>query len=117
MELSNFYPRPPRGGRHLATLDTLTTAADISIHALREEGDGHPVAGLAVIGFISIHALREEGDLAISHNCYLFTFISIHALREEGDGFLLFITIVALNFYPRPPRGGRPAYRVQTSNV
>ena len=34
----NFYPRPPRGGRHctfLAARFRLT----ISIHALREEGD------------------------------------------------------------------------------
>ena len=33
--------------------------------------------------------------------------ISIHALREEGDhsGQKRILTI--LNFYPRPPRGGR----------
>ena len=35
---SNFYPRPPRGGRHAAGA-TAASAADISIHALREEGD------------------------------------------------------------------------------
>ena len=35
----NFYPRPPRGGRlDNGFADTLLT--DISIHALREEGDG-----------------------------------------------------------------------------
>ena len=78
----------------------------ISIHALREEGDvsGALVeAGLAkflstpsarrathnakTVGglvYISIHALREEGDFhgrthSSGHQ------ISIHALREEGD--------------------------------
>ena len=34
----NFYPRPPRGGRHRA-LDSMMDKWDISIHALREEGD------------------------------------------------------------------------------
>ena len=34
--------------------------------------------------------------------------ISIHALREEGDEFIDFILEALSNFYPRPPRGGRP---------
>ena len=81
--LTNFYPRPPRGGRQQdgtrenilykflstpsarrATAAFLHTAAEraISIHALREEGD--VIAGAkSVLANISIHALREEGDL------------------------------------------------------
>ena len=55
----------------------------ISIHALREEGDGSAGVGRS-IELISIHALREEGDLRYprppAHQG-----ISIHALREEGD--------------------------------
>ena len=34
----------------------------ISIHALREEGDGSPMGWDGFGGKISIHALREEGD-------------------------------------------------------
>ena len=34
----NFYPRPPRGGRHLPN-QWLRIGREISIHALREEGD------------------------------------------------------------------------------
>ena len=34
---------------------------------------------------ISIHALREEGDPGVRHGCALDVGISIHALREEGD--------------------------------
>ena len=34
----NFYPRPPRGGR-LFEVFPEQTRRDISIHALREEGD------------------------------------------------------------------------------
>ena len=33
---------------------------------------------------ISIHALREEGDDGLSR-AVMFQLISIHALREEGD--------------------------------
>ena len=34
----NFYPRPPRGGRPTLLLAAVEEP-DISIHALREEGD------------------------------------------------------------------------------
>ena len=37
--LRNFYPRPPRGGRHLSVRCHRVPSL-ISIHALREEGDG-----------------------------------------------------------------------------
>ena len=34
--------------------------------------------------------------------------ISIHALREEGDGGRGLVDLRLFDFYPRPPRGGRP---------
>ena len=34
--------------------------------------------------------------------------ISIHALRVEGDNNRRFLQWQKLNFYPRPPGGGRP---------
>ena len=80
----------------------------ISIHALREEGDPRRQhrrpAGLK----ISIHALREEGDaeFAVLHQV---TEISIHALREEGDSVTSASATRTADFYPRPPRGGRPS--------
>ena len=81
---SNFYPRPPRGGRLLpAELDV--AVLDISIHALREEGDPCSDARRGKRR-ISIHALREEGDLPENVSC-VGLLISIHALREEGDLF------------------------------
>ncbi len=80
---SNFYPRPPRGGRRADFLQR-RSAKLISIHALREEGDTFRLkirtrpkyfyprpprggrrglqGGTAVGEGISIHALREEGD-------------------------------------------------------
>ena len=81
----------------------------ISIHALREEGDGSSAAeGSEQIQFlstpsarratftvpvhgqpeyISIHALREEGDHWLSSLSARRWRISIHALREEGDWY------------------------------
>ena len=66
--------------------------------------------GAAVQGFpaeeISIHALREEGDhgsLQHDHD----EPISIHALREEGDLWDALRDAARNDFYPRPPRGGR----------
>ena len=35
---ADFYPRPPRGGRHYMGIPTKVSKG-ISIHALREEGD------------------------------------------------------------------------------
>ena len=55
---------------------------------------------------ISIHALREEGDDG-RHRCGRAKHISIHALREEGDARPVRKPIGQAYFYPRPPRGGR----------
>ena len=168
----HFYPRPPRGGRlailyrnplHPVFLSTpsarratctvarsysadnqfLSTPSarratlvyirdgrnhQISIHALREEGDP-PTCVYLRSHNISIHALREEGDPTASR-CYLnadnfyprpprggrpwrqaarrfHKIISIHALREEGDSGVQLLREPHRNFYPRPPRGGR----------
>ena len=63
---------------------------------------------LYTIFLISIHALREEGD-ASGRQRHHQRRISIHALREEGDSPLSTTRKSSANFYPRPPRGGRPA--------
>ena len=57
---------------------------DISIHALRVEGDK---AQLQTVDdkLISIHALRVEGDMFSAGDIVTLK-ISIHALRVEGDG-------------------------------
>ena len=79
----------------------------ISIHALREEGDGKTGAE-SIPMLISIHALREEGDPVFHLVRSNHVTISIHALREEGDRSVAFSLSVRSDFYPRPPRGGRP---------
>ena len=81
----------------------------ISIHALREEGDRTEEAKKRE-NIISIHALREEGDQNTTKN-NITGAISIHALREEGDNASINKVLAGFNFYPRPPRGGRPEAR------
>ena len=77
----HFYPRPPRGGRRGASSGL--SCPQISIHALREEGDDCRRRQFPCEE-ISIHALREEGD-PIAAEDFVTEDISIHALREEGD--------------------------------
>ena len=124
----HFYPRPPRGGRlgggqFYATTDQFlstpsarratiqdrpeTPKGGISIHALREEGDW-PVQGCTRQAGISIHALREEGD-GVWHcpNCNHRVFLSTPSARRATRRSALSARH-PVNFYPRPPRGGRP---------
>ena len=83
------------------------SASRISIHALREEGDAQTINELYHDFAISIHALREEGDM-FNRSCIVRSSpISIHALREEGDPSFFCAFLHGLDFYPRPPRGGR----------
>ena len=58
---------------------------------------------------ISIHALREEGDYRWRCLRRPDRGISIHALREEGDKYRRLSFRCRIDFYPRPPRGGRLA--------
>ena len=103
--LSNFYPRPPRGGRPLDSWH-YGDNYKISIHALREEGDISAALadGLTII---SIHALREEGDLKhvksfIPHTIFLST-----PSARRATSMCTRCSKRPRNFYPRPPRGGR----------
>ena len=58
---------------------------------------------------ISIHALRVEGDYKHFFNRFAEVKISIHALRVEGDTCdVRTLELALLDFYPRPPGGGRP---------
>ena len=101
-----FYPRPPRGGRPRQH-QPAPLRGSISIHALREEGDFQAENDLCQLVRISIHALREEGDRVPAQVRQPAQSISIHALREEGDLILWKSADGVTDFYPRPPRGGR----------
>ena len=129
----NFYPRPPRGGRRARWNPLVLIPVFLSTPSARR-ATAIDVSG-QIGRQISIHALREEGDLSASYY-YTFSKISIHALREEGDQEQLLAEInrrrflstpsarratcsplcrlcTPRHFYPRPPRGGRRVPRTR----
>ena len=106
-----FYPRPPGGGRltsnifFLCIKEFLSTPSGWRATTIRgcDQSDWQ----------ISIHALRVEGDRKKVQQMSKFTTISIHALRVEGDGFMHLSIVSSLYFYPRPPGGGRLGRRMK----
>ena len=80
---SNFYPRPPRGGRP-GLGDKWFQDHQISIHALREEGDHSPASSAPMALYFYPRPPRggRPGCTTADGNAEV---ISIHALREEGD--------------------------------
>ena len=99
-----FYPRPPRGGRPARRLDPREVIKFLSTPSARRATARCFLS--EQVYQISIHALREEGDSGIAWKSPCGP-ISIHALREEGDGMTWIVSWYLFNFYPRPPRGGR----------
>ena len=103
----NFYPRPPRGGRRPATAASSLPCA-ISIHALREEGDLILCLLItSVYQFLSTPSARRA-----TFNCSLQRlsrggFLSTPSARR-ATSVSTALRQTASNFYPRPPRGGRP---------
>ena len=78
-----FYPRPPRGGRPLVSMPGVPRKS-ISIHALREEGDG----------------------MLVTRSMSSLIFLSTPSARRATSSHPIPVTSHQ-NFYPRPPRGGR----------
>ena len=129
----------PSARRATVVVDERLTGQGISIHALREEGDGAAVMAAAVNSYfyprpprggrqkakimaasileISIHALREEGDSAGP----LFGRglpISIHALREEGDAGLGFQQLLRdISIHALREEGDLPRPTIRTQAV
>ena len=88
-----FYPRPPRGGRRRGFL-LPARLPPISIHALREEGD----ADLALF-------TTHDGVFLSTPSARRATVSFPASCRDRK------------NFYPRPPRGGRPGQIIHTVDV
>ena len=122
----DFYPRPPCGGRprmsriwilwrlFLSTPSVRRatgaavdrhTGRQISIHALRAEGDCSDLVTYIHIA-ISIHALRAEGDLQLGSQLrHQGLFLSTPSVRRATN--VVVVWNLLQNFYPRPPCGGR----------
>ena len=123
-----FYPRPPRGGRQLRSATLSSRSVFLSTPSARRATTTTlpicqevfyfyprpPRGGRLDYKFkhcnsdcISIHALREEGDsTSMLFAAAFFLFLSTPSARRATCFTMLFIQN-NLNFYPRPPRGGR----------
>ena len=107
--IHDFNPRPPRGGR-LFDVMTQQGTVEISIHALREEGDGRAGEPLRLLDNFNPRPPRgERRHFRRGHRER--SAISIHALREESDIRMCWIFCPRWYFNPRPPRGGRQQKR------
>ena len=103
---TNFYPRPPRGGRlvinHTVSLMIIFLSTPSARRATLHRGQVR-VHQLQ----ISIHALREEGDLADKGLISMYReFLSTPSARR-ATATASFSCQPCCHFYPRPPRGGR----------
>ena len=126
---TDFYPRPPRGGRHGVCAARHDSLLFLSTPSARRATQ-HSRFCYVVIQFLSTPSARRATGLG--DKWFQDHQISIHALREEGDqdsetnGFRIikFLSTPSArratrtrrqmvsgssNFYPRPPRGGRPS--------
>ena len=101
------FQSTPSVGRATKRKQPNQSSTDISIHALRGEGDRYAQPLKTICPVISIHALRGEGDIDTVLISVHFIVISIHALRGEGDRILPNSSTKARHFNPRPPWGGR----------
>ncbi len=82
-DVGDFYPRPPRGGRRWWSA-WQAEHMDISIHALREEGDEGDNA--KVKQWTDFYPRPPRGGRLSGTQAFVrWLNISIHALREEGD--------------------------------
>ena len=124
-----FYPRPPRGGRpqcisgqpetrrclstpsaRRATLCLVVTFhfRDISIHALREEGD--TLQSKSTERLFDFYPRPPRGGRRAQHgrlSTRRRTFLSTPSARRATSAGQQ-VPPESQYFYPRPPRGGRP---------
>ena len=109
--VKNFYPRPPRGGRLLL----VQWAADrwVFLSTSPAWGTTLAVSKFMLAGSISIHVPRV-GDDRLRHQPGGAAVENFYPRPPRGGRPIARITTQPdRNFYPRPPRGGRRVYRVQ----
>ena len=124
---SDFYPRPPRGGRRygygkhkvwvifLSTPSARRATTILARSMQRGEFLSTPSARRATVRSVLSQSSRMDfyprpprgGRLPEIINEEEQLDISIHALREEGDESPRNERHLTGDFYPRPPRGGR----------
>ena len=92
------------------TVDKLRDTQRISIHALREEGDEKDMTEMQTyLIFLSTPSARRATDIASMKNTDTQQFLSTPSARRATFIPSIFAWCIP-DFYPRPPRGGRPTH-------
>ena len=102
---SNFYPRPPRGGRHAHISIPAPFAQFLSTPSARRAT--YKRTELEPSMDISIHALREEGDSRRKRSKSNLKYFYPRPPRGGRPRRATDAKHRGSDFYPRPPRGGR----------
>ena len=102
----DFYPRPPRGGR-LHHLRHPVQQNQISIHALREEGDWQHQGWPLALEYFYPRPPRGGRRVTQRAQHRAYKFLSTPSARRATETILAKSSRMR-DFYPRPPRGGRP---------
>ena len=108
----HFYPRPPRGGRPGFSR---TLSLSRNFYPRPPRGGRPPKIFTVGIRCLFLSTPSARRATASDLGPWPPDPISIHALREEGDRAGCRKHTPSTYFYPRPPRGGRPSYRVRTT--
>ena len=108
---SNFYPRPPRGGRRFIHR-LLLFLLPISIHALREEGDRDQTILTTFDSDFYPRPPRGGRHVKIWNEFFRDQFLSTPSARRATVK-VTGTTLHRVDFYPRPPRGGRPESKLR----
>ena len=125
---NHFYPRPPRGGRRVAQYNFATKEKFLSTpsarRATRDEAEewcdriflSTPSARRATLksviippshlSFLSTPSARRATQLIAGGSADSLFLSTPSARRATRAGSVL--SMVSMDFYPRPPRGGRP---------
>ena len=103
---SDFYPRPPRGGRQHSISESGSRYEFLSTPSARRATLSNMAKILRMLLFLSTPSARRATRVWLTITKERG--ISIHALREEGDLHGDSDKSMQGYFYPRPPRGGRP---------
>ena len=101
----NFYPRPPRGGRLQKIVYDVLLDAFLPTPSARRATE--EMTSIICGAEISTHALREEGDLNLPATSAIIIIYFYPRPPRGGRRRYTAIPKQGYNFYPRPPRGGR----------
>ena len=103
---SNFYPRPPRGGRHTLTITCGTTVKFLSTSSARRTTPHLYQLLQPQQQFLSTSSARRTTQLR-AKEFGIKSFLSTSSARRTTIRILT-VQRSHNDFYPRPPRGGRP---------